>query len=33
MEFTGPGKILSQTRNPGELIDWLTVELPFTRES
>jgi uncharacterized protein (AIM24 family) len=33
MEFTGPGRILSQTRNPGELIDWLTVELPFTRES
>jgi uncharacterized protein (TIGR00266 family) len=33
MEFTGPGRILSQTRNPGELIDWLTVELPFTREN
>ena len=33
MEFTGPGRILSQTRNPGELIDWLTVELPFERES
>jgi uncharacterized protein (TIGR00266 family) len=33
MEFTGPGRILSQTRNPGELIDWLTVKLPFERES
>jgi uncharacterized protein (TIGR00266 family) len=32
MEFTGPGRILSQTRNPGELIGWLTAELPFTRE-
>ena len=33
MEFTGPGRILTQTRNPGELIDWLTVELPFTTEN
>jgi uncharacterized protein (TIGR00266 family) len=33
MEFTGPGRVLSQTRNPGELIDWLTVELPFSRET
>jgi uncharacterized protein (AIM24 family) len=33
MEFTGPGRILTQTRNPGELIDWLTVELPFSRET
>jgi uncharacterized protein (TIGR00266 family) len=32
MEFTGPGRILSQTRNTGELIDWLTSVLPFTRE-
>jgi uncharacterized protein (TIGR00266 family) len=32
MEFTGPGRILSQTRNTGELIDWLTAVLPFTRE-
>jgi uncharacterized protein (TIGR00266 family) len=32
MEFTGPGRILSQTRNPGELISWLTDVLPFTRE-
>jgi uncharacterized protein (TIGR00266 family) len=32
MEFTGPGRILSQTRNTGELIDWLTTVLPFTRE-
>jgi uncharacterized protein (TIGR00266 family) len=32
MEFTGPGRILSQTRNPGELISWLTEVLPFSRE-
>jgi uncharacterized protein (TIGR00266 family) len=32
MEFTGPGRILSQSRNPGALVDWLTTELPFTRE-
>ena len=31
--FAQPGRVLTQTRNPGELIDWLTVELPFTRES
>lgn len=32
-EFTGPGRIWAQTRNAGELIGWLTNELPFTRES
>lgn len=32
MEFTGPGRILSQSRNPNELIDWLTTELPFSRD-
>jgi uncharacterized protein (TIGR00266 family) len=32
MEFTGPGKVWSQTRNPSEFIDWLTATLPFTRE-
>jgi uncharacterized protein (TIGR00266 family) len=32
MEFSGPGKVYTQSRNPGELIDWLTTELPFTRE-
>ncbi|MBS1861264.1 MAG: TIGR00266 family protein [Actinobacteria bacterium] len=33
MEFTGPGRILSQSRNPQGLIGWLTQELPFSRES
>ena len=33
MEFTGPGRILSQTRNPQGLIGWLTTELPFSREN
>ncbi|MCW2990725.1 MAG: hypothetical protein JWM73_1319 [Solirubrobacterales bacterium] len=31
-EFTGPGKVWAQTRNPGELISWLTTELPFSRD-
>lgn len=31
-EFTGPGKVWAQTRNPGELISWLTSELPFSRD-
>lgn len=31
MEFTGPGRVLTQSRNPGALITWLTTELPFTR--
>jgi uncharacterized protein (TIGR00266 family) len=31
-EFTGPGKVWAQTRNPGELITWLTSELPFSRD-
>lgn len=30
-EFTGPGRLWTQTRNPGELITWLTAELPFSR--
>jgi uncharacterized protein (TIGR00266 family) len=30
-DFTGPGRILLQTRSSQELIDWLTVSLPFTR--
>jgi uncharacterized protein (TIGR00266 family) len=30
-EFTGPGLLLTQSRNPGELISWLTAELPFSR--
>lgn len=33
MEFTGPGRILSQSRNPQGLIGWLTTELPFSRET
>jgi uncharacterized protein (TIGR00266 family) len=32
MEFTGPGRVLTQSRNPGALVSWLTTELPFTRE-
>jgi uncharacterized protein (TIGR00266 family) len=31
MEFTGPGRVLTQTRNPSALIDWLTTALPFSR--
>jgi len=31
MEFTGPGVIYTQTRNPDALITWLTTALPFTR--
>jgi uncharacterized protein (TIGR00266 family) len=30
-EFTGPGEVLMQSRNPGALIAWLTQVLPFTR--
>lgn len=30
-EFTGPGQIWTQSRNPSELIGWLTAELPFSR--
>ncbi|MFI6599874.1 TIGR00266 family protein [Nonomuraea sp. NPDC050536] len=28
-DFTGPGRVLTQTRNPSALISWLTAELPF----
>lgn len=31
MEFTGPGPIHTQTRNPDFLVTWLTEVLPFTR--
>lgn len=31
-EFTGPGRVWAQTRNPDELITWLTAELPFSRD-
>jgi len=30
-EFTGPGRVYTQTRNPSALIDWLTMVLPFSR--
>lgn len=30
-EFTGPGRVWGQTRNEGELVAWLTRELPFSR--
>jgi uncharacterized protein (TIGR00266 family) len=30
-DFTGPGRLLLQTRSSQELIDWLTVSLPFSR--
>jgi len=30
-DFTGPGEVLIQSRNPGALITWLTQVLPFTR--
>src|ERR1700761_2291025 len=33
MEFTGPGRVLTQTRNPQGLVGWLTEALPFSREN
>ncbi len=30
-EFTGPGRVWTQSRNPRALIGWLTQELPFSR--
>ncbi len=30
-DFTGPGRLLMQTRSPQDLIGWLTTVLPFTR--
>lgn len=30
-EFTGPGKLWIQSRNPTEFLGWLTAELPFSR--
>jgi len=32
MDFTGPGRIWTQSRNPDELVGWLTTVLPFSRE-
>ena len=31
-DFTGPGRLLLQTRSSQELIDWLTVSLPLSRD-
>jgi uncharacterized protein (TIGR00266 family) len=30
-EFTGPGELWTQTRNPSALVSWLTTVLPFSR--
>jgi uncharacterized protein (TIGR00266 family) len=30
-DFAGPGRVLIQARNPRALLDWLTAELPFSR--
>ena len=30
-DFSGPGRVMIQTRNPRALIEWLTAELPFSR--
>ena len=30
-EFTGPGEVWTQTRNPNALVSWLTTVLPFSR--
>jgi uncharacterized protein (TIGR00266 family) len=31
-DFTGPGRIVLQTRSPQDLIGWLTANLPFSRD-
>jgi uncharacterized protein (TIGR00266 family) len=31
-DFTGPGNVMVQSRNPDELIGWLTTVLPFSRQ-
>lgn len=31
-EFTGPGRVWTQSRNPEALVGWLTAELPFAPE-
>jgi uncharacterized protein (TIGR00266 family) len=31
-DVVGPGRIWTQSRNPGEYIAWLTSELPFSRD-
>ena len=30
-DFAGPGRVMIQARNPRALIEWLTAELPFSR--
>ncbi|MGW8380634.1 TIGR00266 family protein [Streptomyces sp. ODS28] len=30
-DFTGPGRLWTQTRNPSALVTWLTAKLPFSR--
>jgi uncharacterized protein (TIGR00266 family) len=30
-EFTGPGEVMVQSRNPSALVTWLTTVLPFSR--
>ena len=32
MDFTGPGELYIQARNPSEFIEWLTTVLPFSRQ-
>ena len=31
MDIQGPGRVWTQSRNAGALVDWLTQVLPFTR--
>ncbi|MDW5597242.1 TIGR00266 family protein [Conexibacter stalactiti] len=31
MEFSGPGRVLTQSRTPNALVAWLTTALPFSR--
>jgi len=31
-DFSGPGRVMIQSRNPRALIEWLTRELPFSRD-
>ena len=31
-DFAGPGRVMIQTRNPRALVEWLTQELPFSRD-
>lgn len=31
-DFSGPGRVMIQSRNPRALVEWLTRELPFSRD-